>query len=244
MSVIPFVAAHFNAEQVLQSLAVTPEETGVRSAIQYLYRVMKEELSGISSGAIAQSRLVAGETEDFIEKRLNLLRQYSEDFFSETPVDKHALAIAALCNEYTLHINEPTQTPDGYLKTNYDGVDETLAQNAQSLWLEATAIGRQSGIPADEASPEALFLAHIFSLEELADCQILFEDNPEAENIQKLQADVAVMESLLRPDTQIGQKVMDHIRTVRSQITAHSNAPKPSLCLLKEGNSEFPPPNV
>lgn len=244
MSNTEFLSPSFNdlnSNQVLQHFQVPPHDHAVRAAMNFMFRTYKDELPG-SVSYTARSKAAAALTNESIEFRYCLFKEFEEDFFKGQKIERDALAIAVICNEYTPHINEPCQDKDGNLKPQYDGVDTELAELANIFWEESVSLESRGSL-AYEVSPESIFLAHIIAMEAFAKYEAEMDEEDgngyEDETLSGIvNKDIPAIRAFLRLDTEIGQQLKNVIDHFQDQYEAYMEdiseppPPRPQLRLV------------
>lgn len=218
MSVTRLLANEFNGDQVVSHFGVAPHQTVIIAAMNFMFRTFKEVYPTEATDLKGRSKEVAIQTQTEIDNRYDLFKELCDDIPKKRKFDIDALAVAVICDEYVLHINEPRQAPNGDIVDHYDGIEEDLAKRAQRLWEEACDL-LDGSIPPRECSAEAIILGHILPFRNLNEHIEEFAKDPDADYSEILDL-ISAIRLFADKKTNIGMNLIAIVNDIEQELLA------------------------
>lgn len=220
MSVTKFLASDFNGEQVATRFNVDPARQAVHAAMNFKYRINKEEAVLVAQDVRGRAREIADITCEEIDFGYSLFNDFHENFGEGKTFDYDAVAIVAICKEDVERINRSRRMRSGEIRENNDNIDPDLALRAQRIWQQACKLIHQEISPQD-CSEEAIFVAHLLPFKDFGDHEIEIENNPYADHSRTAEL-ISAVRVYLRGETDIGKTLNGIMDGIEQTLSAHA----------------------
>ncbi len=218
----------FTAAGVCERLGLSLSEKFERKAVDYVFNLLTRELSPSCGSRLEGQRIAAKATEHEISHHLLRVQRFKDDFFLGDKIKEKALLLAAICDSYVNHVNEPLQDEDGNMIPHNDGFDEDVVLEATAIWDEAQEISKTGWFETNPRE-ESVFLAHIMAFDILEQIEQNMQEDPDFDDLEEiLETDLKPILAFVRRATLIGNDLGEYADIVQRKIQDIISPPSPT----------------